>query len=78
MNDVRKPKISYVRLDSLGFDLREERERNGWSQRETAKMLGCSYQSYQNWEQGLTKAVFPKTAEKMKEVFGFAEDDDEV
>lgn len=65
----RKPKIEYVKLDEIGFDLREEREKRGWSQRYMARLIGSSYQSYQNWEQGLTKAVFPKIAEKIIAAF---------
>lgn len=57
------------RLDDLGFDLRTEREERGWSQRYVAKELGLSYQSYQNWEHGLTKSVTPGNFEKLQALF---------
>lgn len=59
----------YCSLENLGFDMRTERENRGWSQRYTAKMLGISYQSYQNWEHGLTKSVTPSNFELIKELF---------
>lgn len=56
-------------LDNLGFNLVEERNKRGWSQRYTARQLGMSYQSYQNWEHGLTKSVTPVNFQKIKELF---------
>lgn len=60
-------------LDDLGFDLAEERNNRGWSQRYVARQLGLSYQSYQNWEHGLTKSVTPTNFEKLKNLFTASE-----
>lgn len=66
---MKKTKRVYCSLDDLGFSIFEERSKRGWSQRYTAKALGISYQSYQNWENGLTKSVTPQNFEKIKDVF---------
>lgn len=56
-------------LDELGFDLKEARTSRGWSQRYAAKMIGVSYVSYQNWEQGITRSATHESIEKLKNIF---------
>lgn len=63
----------YKNLSDLGFDLRTERQNRGLSQRTVAKMLGMSYQSYQSWENGLTKAVRPDNFYKLQDFFTVSE-----
>ena len=58
-----------ITLDKLGFDMRERREEMGISQRAIAKQLGVSFPTYQNWENGITKALKRENFEKLKEVF---------
>lgn len=56
-------------LGDLGFDIATERAKRGWSQRYVARQLGMAYQTYQNWEQGLTKSVTPENFKKLKDLY---------
>ena len=62
-----------IELSALGFNLMDKRNEMGWTQRKTAKALGISTQSYQNWENGITKAVKPENYEQIKRVFACEE-----
>lgn len=41
-----------------GTELREWREGRGWSQREAAERLGCSYSAISRWENGNRRNAF--------------------
>lgn len=68
-----KPK-STIEFSSLGFDLKEERLKYGYSQTYMAERLGVAKQTYQNWESKTTKSLQPDKYQILKQIFEIEDD----
>lgn len=66
---MRNVSKDYKEIGTLGFNLKTEREKRGWTQRYTAKTIGVSCPCYQNWEQGITKYLRPEHFDRLKVLF---------
>lgn len=56
------------KLNELGFDIKEERNKRGLSQFDVSKHCGVSCVSYQRWEAGATKEIRDEHYDRLVEI----------
>jgi len=67
--------IGTRKRDPLRYNLFLARVGNGFSSRAMAKMLGISHEAYLNIEQGWTKKIDYRVAQKLMELFGIGQEE---
>lgn len=56
-------------MEEMKYSLKELRARKQWTQRETAKMLGISEQTYNAWEKDVSHVAISKVS-ALADLFG--------
>ena len=61
--------VELVPIEKLGFNLKKEREKRGWTQLDLANAAGIGYYAYRGMETGTIHSTAIDKFEKLKEIF---------